>query len=94
MRLPLEDLNSSSRQRTLSLQQWFGVVKGLNPDPSTFAPFGEKRGWLGVQRIVTMSNPYRVFAATPIADSNPLIDVAVRPFLPMIFPTSLAATVT
>lgn len=50
--------------------------------------------WLPNQRLADMSNPYLIFAAIPIADSNPRIDVAVRPFLPIIFPASLAATVT
>ena len=48
----------------------------------------------GESSIVAIFNPYRAFAATPIADSNILSARAVRPPLPITFPTSLAATVT
>jgi hypothetical protein len=37
---------------------------------------------------------YCFFAATPIAESSTLRELAVRPFLPMILPTSGGATVT
>jgi len=39
-----------------------------------------------------MFKTHCVFAATPIAVSNTLIDPAIRPFLPMMLPTSDGAT--
>ena len=46
------------------------------------------------QPFVKISNLYRVFVATPIADNNVLIDVAVRPSFPITLPISVGATDT